>query len=85
MTMEFSKRFPSCNSEWSQDKGGLVRVWCTTESGGVKRDWVGYPRLIQNPHTKSEQCACINENDLNYLGIRKYEKCDDLNEYCQFL
>jgi hypothetical protein len=73
--------------EWSQEKGGLVRVWCTRESGGIKRDWIGYPRLVQNPHTKSEQCACVHENDLNHASVKTYEnsKCNPKNDYCQFL
>ena len=50
---EFNTMFPSCNSEWSQDKG-VVKVWCTPESGGVKRSWSGFPRLVRNPNTKQE-------------------------------
>ena len=71
----------------SHHTSGLVRVWCTTESGGIKRNWVGYPRLVQNPHTKSEQCACVNEKDLNHASVKTYEnpKCNPKNEYCQFL
>ena len=39
---EFNARFPTCNSEWTQEKG-LTKVWCSTESGGIKRSWVvGY-------------------------------------------
>ena len=83
--MEFNKKFPSCNTEWSQEKGGLVRVWCSTESGGIKRDWIGYPRLIENPHTKSEQCACVHKDDLNHASVRLYKNCNPENDYCNFL
>ena len=50
---EFHTRFPICNSEWTQEKG-IVKLWCTTESGGVKRPWTGYPRLVYNPISKQE-------------------------------
>lgn len=50
--------YPPCNSEWSQEKP-LTRVWCSTMSGGVKRDWSGVPRQLYVPETKSYRCACI--------------------------
>jgi len=48
--------FPPCNVEWSQDKGS--RFWCTTKSGGIKRNWVGVPRRLFYPG-RDERCACI--------------------------
>lgn len=33
--------FPPCNSEYNQNGG---RVWCSTKSGGVERQWAGVPR-----------------------------------------
>lgn len=38
--------FPSCNSEWKKGVGG--RVWCSTKSGGIKREWVIINLLILN-------------------------------------
>lgn len=54
---DFQKRFPICNSEWTQEKG-ITKLWCTTESGGVKRSWAGYPRLVYNPIAKQESKNC---------------------------
>lgn len=82
---KFHERYPSCNSEWSQEKGGLVRVWCTTESGGVKRSWIGRPRLLKNPHTQQEQCACVNDDDLNQDMVKKYDNCDEKSRECVFI
>lgn len=61
--------FPECNSEWNSDtKKG--KVWCSTKSGGVERDWVGVPRI----YTKGEshRCACFNQ-DIEYSDeVSKY-------------
>ena len=40
---EVKAAMPDCNSRWTKDTGH--EVWCTTKSGGVEREWVGYPRL----------------------------------------
>ncbi|KAF7627194.1 Cytochrome b5 heme-binding domain-containing protein [Meloidogyne graminicola] len=49
--------FPPCNSEWRKETGG--RVWCTTRSGGVAREWVGVPRLLFEPETQNQRCVCV--------------------------
>lgn len=79
---EFHSRFPSCNSEWTQEKG-ITKLWCTTESGGVKRSWVGYPRLVSNPTSKQETCACVNENDLDHPSVKLYPNCDPKSDICR--
>lgn len=56
---EQEKSFPECNSEWNSDtKKG--RVWCSTKSGGVERDWVGLPRIYKDGETT--RCACFNQD-----------------------
>ncbi|VDK49858.1 unnamed protein product [Anisakis simplex] len=52
-----SEVFPPCNSEWHKDSGG--RVWCTSKSGGIHREWVGVPRKLFNPGAKTSRCACV--------------------------
>jgi len=42
------RRMPMCNSKWSREEGAVV--WCTTQSGGIERDWVGVPRLYNEAH-----------------------------------
>lgn len=79
---EFNTRFPSCNSEWTQEKG-LTKVWCSTESGGIKRPWVGYPRLVYNSNSKSEGCACVDVKDLDHPNVKKYPKCDAKSYICE--
>jgi hypothetical protein len=80
-TQKFNARFPPCNSEWTQEKG-LYKVWCSTESGGVKRTWTGYPRLVKNPSTKTETCACVEEKDLDHPNVREYVKCSPKSIEC---
>ena len=44
--------FPACNSRssevWHDDgsKGQKVQLWCSPESGGHKREWIGHPRKV---------------------------------------
>lgn len=53
---ELDKSLPECNSEWNGDlKKG--RVWCSTKSGGVERNWVGVPRIHDSG---SKRCVCLN-------------------------
>ncbi|KRZ48994.1 Neuferricin -like protein [Trichinella nativa] len=55
-----AERFPPCNSEWIQGGGG--RVWCSHNSGGVKRRWAGVPRKLLKPGSKHSRCVCV-KND----------------------
>ena len=53
-------RYPSCNSRWSQGGG---EVWCSTLSGGVRREWEGVPRQYHKPRTAGAggevRCVCV--------------------------
>lgn len=86
--------FPPCNSEWSKDKGG--RVWCTTKSGGINRDWAGVPRKLFNSKSKSYRCACIknfghalasdikgNRGDLDNPSLKEYDDCSSTANSCK--
>jgi len=65
---EDRKAFPCCNSRWAAGKPG--EMWCTTESCGIKRDWVGVPRKRTKPDGSSG-CVCV---DLRNPLIRDHEK-----------
>lgn len=63
------KDFPECNSEWNSDtKKG--RVWCSTKSGGVERDWVGFPRIYNDG--ESNRCACFNQDAPDAPQLSKF-------------
>ncbi|MGH0169828.1 UNVERIFIED_CONTAM: hypothetical protein FKN15_067622 [Acipenser sinensis] len=86
------QRFPPCNSEWSSGKGG--RVWCSTQSGGVQRDWVGVPRKLFTPGSSSQRCVCVQSSgpsssqqlrdrgDLDSPNLQEYQDCPSLAESC---
>ncbi|XP_002731230.1 neuferricin-like [Saccoglossus kowalevskii] len=93
------EKFPTCNSEWRQNEGG--KVWCSTKSGGIARDWVGVPRKFFKPGSTQSRCACIrttgppsdqpdakdhaNRGDLDNPNIREYEDCEPTSVSCALL
>ena len=52
-------------------------------SGGVHRDWVGFPRRFFAPGTKSWRCACIHEKDLDSPHIKPYPNCEEPTVECK--
>ncbi|KAM4727146.1 neuferricin [Anableps anableps] len=75
-------RFPPCNSEWSAGRGG--RVWCSTKSGGVTRDWTGVPRKLFSPGSAHVQCVCIKDPSAAAAdpSLQKYDGCPSDAESC---
>ncbi|XP_074653030.1 neuferricin-like [Tubulanus polymorphus] len=87
--------YPPCNAAWAEGKGSTV--WCSNESGGIKRDWVGVPRSYFKPGSKHARCACVKttgkpsndpqastENgDLNNPHFQLYKNCDPLSVACK--
>ncbi|KAL1498654.1 hypothetical protein AB1Y20_013967 [Prymnesium parvum] len=75
--------YPDCNSRWSQKDGS--EVWCSTMSGGVKRDWVGVPRRFKPAGEERERCACVNTKSLKDPGLQEYKGCSSTAERCKVL
>lgn len=91
-----NRLFPPCNSEWSQASGG--RVWCTTRSGGVVRDWAGVPRMYYTAGSSRPRCACVrttgapshdpdgtthsNRGDLDNPNLSVYPHCSEFADSC---
>lgn len=71
--------YPQCNIEWTEEKG--TRVWCTDQSGGKKRNWIGVPRKYYEPG-KDFRCACIKESELDSPNLKPYENCDPKSTTC---
>jgi len=78
---EDKKTFPECNSKWSKEEGTLV--WCTNESGGVKRDWTGVPRMFFTPGQTDHRCACVQEKLLRDSRVRLYPGCGVTEVSCK--
>lgn len=88
--------FPPCNSEWSQGSGG--RFWCSTMSGGIKRNWEGLPRMYYKTGSDKPRCACIrttgppsadlnvknhqDRGDLDNPNLKVYPDCDPNSNSC---
>lgn len=79
--VKFNQRFPPCNTEW---KGATNqnRFWCTTKSGGIQRDWAGYPRIVFNSFHNSDTCACVLEKDFDHPSVKQYEGCATKSHEC---
>lgn len=76
--------YPACNSEWSEASGG--RVWCSTMSGGIHRDWVGVPRMLFSPGSGHSRCVCIRLSDPVHTenrNLREYKDCPPHAESCR--
>ena len=41
----------------------LIRFWCTKQSGGIAREWIGVPRQLFNlkNNKKDFRCACVRD------------------------
>ncbi|CAI4230805.1 unnamed protein product [Auanema sp. JU1783] len=90
-----SEIFPPCNSEWHQNTGG--RVWCSSKSGGIHREWSGVPRLFLDG-TNGERCVCVknfgpglsnkalegaNRGDLDHPSLKVYPNCSPTANSCK--
>ncbi|GAA6218436.1 neuferricin [Lates japonicus] len=74
--------FPACNSEWSAARGG--RVWCSTKSGGVVRDWTGVPRKLFSAGSSGVRCVCVEDPSAAEEDpkLQKYDSCPSHAESC---
>ncbi|XP_062570541.1 LOW QUALITY PROTEIN: neuferricin-like [Saccostrea cucullata] len=89
------RRFPPCNSE---TKVGISRrLWCSENSGGIKRDWIGVPRQYFQPGHSQARCACVrdsgppslgsgssNNGDLDNPNMKIYDGCEPTATSCNF-
>ncbi|KAG5284124.1 hypothetical protein AALO_G00023220 [Alosa alosa] len=76
-----SVQYPPCNTEWSSAGG---RVWCSTQSGGVKREWVGVPRKLFSPGSSRSRCVCLQQelSRSDNPNLQEYSGCPAEAESC---
>ncbi|XP_041947669.1 neuferricin isoform X5 [Alosa sapidissima] len=76
-----SVQYPPCNTEWSSAGG---RVWCSTQSGGVKREWVGVPRKLFSPGSSRSHCVCLQQelSRSDNPNLQEYSGCPAEAESC---
>lgn len=75
------QEYPVCNSKWSQTEGKTL--WCSDESGGIKRSWTGYLRRLY-PGTDKERCACVQESQFNDPNLKEFENCGAKTSSCHW-
>uniref|UniRef100_A0A1I8PY17 Cytochrome b5 heme-binding domain-containing protein n=1 Tax=Stomoxys calcitrans TaxID=35570 RepID=A0A1I8PY17_STOCA len=77
-------KYPDCNIEWSADKGS--HVWCTKNSGGKERNWIGYPRKLFEVGSNNFRCACIRKEDLETTEVmlKPYDDCEPYAQECYY-
>lgn len=71
---QLKNQYPPCNIEWKEATG--TRVWCTTRSGGIDRDWTGVPRKFLEAGTTEFRCACVPEDQLEDARLKEYDDCE---------
>lgn len=88
-----NKRYPGCNSKWNAEEGSTV--WCSENSGGISRNWVGVPRKMFKPGKKDSKCVCVkttgpssesgegNDGDLNNPIMKQYSGCGKYDVSCK--
>eukprot|EP00731_Ephydatia_muelleri_P023529 Em0015g1112a len=74
-------KYPLCSSHYTEKNGGTV--YCTDKSGGVSRDWAGYPRRYFSPGATTWRCVCVHPDNLSSPHIRLYPDCDPLSSSCK--
>lgn len=75
-------KYPPCNIEWKVDTG--TRVWCTNQSGGIDRDFVGVPRKMYEVGKSEFRCACVPDDRLEDPLLKEYENCDPKSSECVY-
>lgn len=68
------KHYPPCNIEWNAETG--TRVWCSKQSGGIDRDFIGVPRKFFEVGKSDFRCACVPDDRLDDNLLKEYDECD---------
>lgn len=69
---EMRQKYPPCNVKSSASEG--TKVWCSTKSGGIERDWVGVPRLYKAAN-RQPMCVCSRDIHSDDPHLGEYEGC----------
>lgn len=74
------QQYPPCNIEWKAEIG--TRVWCSYQSGGTKRDWIGVPRKFFQVGQTDFRCACVPDDRLDDSLLKDYDNCKSTSYEC---
>lgn len=73
-------QYPPCNIQWKAETG--TRVWCSDQSGGIKRGWDGVPRKFFQVGQTEFRCACVPEDRLSDSLLKEYDGCQPTAYEC---
>ncbi|XP_031625519.1 neuferricin homolog [Contarinia nasturtii] len=73
-------KYPPCNIEWKAETG--TRVWCTSQSGGIDRNFVGLPRKFFEVGKSEYRCVCVPDDRLDDPQLKEYDNCDSNSIDC---
>lgn len=76
----FKNDYPPCNVEYDIHTG--TRVWCTKSSGGIDRDWAGFPIQYFQQESKTYVCVCVQKERFDLPHLRPYDNCNDQKHEC---
>ena len=60
-------------------------VWCSDQSGGIARNWVGKPRKYFDSTIRTKRCACVRDIMLDSPLLEEYDGCDPQSIECKIL
>ena len=52
------------------------------QSGGIQREWAGYPIQLFDQDAKTFTCICTKKENFDLPQLRPYEKCDESSRSC---
>ena len=69
---------PACNSIFqaaTEHTPARNEVWCSSDSGGGERHWIGLPRLEQSESGRAPRCVCAPPGRQDEQGLSVYREC----------
>ena len=82
------KTLPGCNSVFeaaTEHQPARDEVWCSSDSGGINRHWIGLPRIEQGQQGRANRCVCVPEDRLLDEGLSVYPNCPPEANRCSIL
>lgn len=67
---------------WLNFEFKLLKWAFFQHSGGIERDWAGYPIQLFNQDEKTFACVCVQKEHFDLPQFRPYENCDEATRSC---
>lgn len=60
----------------------LTANFVLQHSGGIERDWAGFPIQLFDQDSKTFSCVCAKKENFELPQLRPYDNCDDASRSC---